>query len=174
MSEFFAADLDTDFAAVDTTGQSGREPVDMRGRFTNAADAFSYMTAGKATVTFVSKASGVRFTYRLTQSEDGQCYFVGLLSGPDNTSDYQYMGYIRRDIYRHGRKVARPGDITMAAPSAKAFAWSWQQLAGGRLPEALEVWHEGRCGRCARKLTVPSSVARGFGPECAEKMGFPE
>jgi hypothetical protein len=26
--------------------------------------------------------------------------------------------------------------------------------------------------RCNRKLTVPSSIASGFGPECAGKAGF--
>ena len=27
-------------------------------------------------------------------------------------------------------------------------------------------WHEGRCGRCGRKLTVPESIEAGYGPEC--------
>jgi hypothetical protein len=30
----------------------------------------------------------------------------------------------------------------------------------------LEVWHEGRCGACGRRLTVPESIERGLGPEC--------
>jgi len=28
------------------------------------------------------------------------------------------------------------------------------------------VFHEGACGRCGRTLTVPESIASGFGPEC--------
>lgn len=36
----------------------------------------------------------------------------------------------------------------------------------------IEVWHEGRCGRCARRLTVPESILIGIGPECAEIMGL--
>jgi hypothetical protein len=35
-----------------------------------------------------------------------------------------------------------------------------------------EVYHEGRCGRCNRKLTVPESIETGLGPECASKLGL--
>ena len=34
----------------------------------------------------------------------------------------------------------------------------------------FEMLHEGRCGRCARRLTVPASVASGIGPECAKMV----
>lgn len=39
-------------------------------------------------------------------------------------------------------------------------------------PEApgLQIFHEGRCGRCGRVLTVPESVETGFGPECAGRL----
>jgi hypothetical protein len=170
MTDFFAGlDSDLDNAqmkATETTGLRG----DMRGQFADAVDALAFMMAGKATVTLVSKKTGNRFTFRVSVSPDGQCHFVALLSGPDNTNDYQYMGRISRQIYFHGRKVARPGDISVGAPSARAFAWTWQQLVRGTLPDSLEIWHEGRCGRCARKLTVPASIERGFGPECADRM----
>jgi hypothetical protein len=36
----------------------------------------------------------------------------------------------------------------------------------GILGATLEFWHEGRCGRCGRRLTVPDSIASGYGPEC--------
>jgi uncharacterized protein DUF6011 len=143
---------------------------DMRGRLSNAADALAYMTAGKAFVTLVSAKSGARFTFRISGSADGTCYFVGLLSGPDNDTDYQYLGRISRGVFWLGRKTPRPGDIGRDAPSAKAFDWSWRAIARGVLPAELEIWHEGRCGRCARRLTVPASIARGFGPECAGKV----
>jgi hypothetical protein len=47
-----------------------------------------------------------------------------------------------------------------------AFAWFWDRLRNGNLPEQVEVHHEGRCGRCGRALTVPESIESGFGPEC--------
>ncbi len=40
------------------------------------------------------------------------------------------------------------------------------------MPEQLEVWHEGCCGKCGRKLTDAESIARGIGPECYGKMSW--
>lgn len=143
---------------------------DMSGRFTDAATALRFMRAGNATITLRSKATQTRFTYRLRESDDKQCLFVGLLNGSDNESNYKYLGRISREVFWAGRKVPRDGDIGKDAPSSRAFAWSWQKLVSGTLPEQLEVWHEGSCGRCGRKLTVPESIASGFGPECRGKI----
>lgn len=153
MSYIIEADLD---AATPTAHH------DMRGQFNCAADALAFMTAGKATVTLLSKKTATRFTYRLTAAEDDQAHFVALLTGPNNLSNYQYIGRISRNVYWHGRKIPRPGDIARDAPSALAFDWAWRALVRGQLPAQLEIWHQGRCGRCARKLTAPASIARGF------------
>ena len=161
-------------ADIDLIGLDDETPLaadrDMRGRLSTAQDAMAYILAGKATVTLVSAKTQARFTYRISATPDNQAYFVGLLSGPDNAADYKYLGRISRSIFWAGRKTPRPGDISRDAPSARAFDWTWRQLAKGILPADLEIWHEGRCGRCARRLTVPSSIARGFGPECAGKL----
>lgn len=160
------------FAHLDDDLESGASAVVAHdGKFSDAASARRFMQAGKATVTLRSVRTGTRFTYRLTLSDDGGCFFVGVLNGSDNENAYKYIGRIARDIFWKGRKVARAGDISLDAPCMKAFDWAWTQIVRGSLPETLEIWHEGRCGRCARKLTVPESIATGFGPECAGKVG---
>lgn len=155
-----------------TPGNTGDavDARDMRGRLTSAADAMAYILAGKSIVTLESQKTGARFTYRISAAPDGAAHFVGLLNGPDNTTDYQYLGRISRGVFWVGRKVPRPGDISRDAPSARAFDWTWRAIARGVLPEQLEIWHEGRCGRCGRRLTVPSSIESGFGPECINKL----
>lgn len=56
---------------------------------------------------------------------------------------------------------------------AKGFAWFWRQLSPGRtLPNVFQFWSEGRCCVCGKRLTVPESIERSIGPECAEKMGI--
>jgi hypothetical protein len=157
------SDLDAGFKAVETT-------ADLRGQLTTALDVQRFALAGKSTLTLVSKKTGTRFTYRISATPDRSAHFVALLSGPDNESDYQYLGRIARGVFWPGRKVPKPGDISKDAPSAKAFDWAWRAVVRNSLPEQLEVWHEGRCGRCGRKLTVPASIASGFGPECIEKI----
>jgi hypothetical protein len=138
--------------------------------FATAVEARRYMTAGKAVVTLVSVRTKARFTYRLTVSDDGQAIFVAVLNGPDNSSSYKYLGRIARDIFWEGRKVPRDGDISRDAPSMRAFSWAWRMMLRGSIPADLEVWHEGACGRCGRRLTVPESVASGFGPECSGRV----
>lgn len=171
MNLFAAFDDDLPSATAEPVGAA----PDYRGRLTTSTAAIAYMTAGKATVTLVSERTGARFTYRLTASEDGGAIFVGVLTGSDNDRDYSYAGRIARNVagdrFWPGRKVPRHTDVPTTAPSSKAFDWSWRALVQGIMPNGLEIWHESRCGRCGRKLTVPSSVGAGFGPECITKVG---
>lgn len=149
---------------------------EMTGRFHDAATALRFMLAGKAIVTLRSKATRTRFTFKLSRpkaddesgySAANEIVFVSLLSGADNENDYQYIGHIKRGMYWHGKKSR----VTADAKSNVAFDWAYRQLVNGVLPNSLEIWHEGRCGRCARLLTVPESVASGFGPECIQRIG---
>jgi hypothetical protein len=141
-------------------------------RLHTAVASRDFMLGGNATVTLVSTKTGTRFTYKIRANDEGDVFFVSLLSGPDNESDYRYLGRIARGVFWQGRKVPKAGDVLASAPSSQAFAWAWQKLAKGVMSEALEIWHEGRCGRCNRKLTVPESLRTGLGPECAGKVGF--
>lgn len=127
----------------------------------------SFALAGNAYLTLVSKTTGVRYTYRVRQPAPNKPHFVRVLTGEDNTSHYTFLGSIIDGGYRHSPK----SPIRIMAPSNYAFDWFWHGIndPGHRekVLKQLEVWHEGRCGRCGRLLTVPESVAHGIGPECA-------
>lgn len=130
------------------------------------------MLAGNAHVTFQSRKTDTRFTYRVRQAEPRQGdtrpppHFVAVLTGPDH---YEYLGTIfDRKLYAHGRKSR----IDSEAPSAVAFAWVWKRLSGGEMHPKLGVWHEGRCGACHRRLTTVESIASGLGPVCARRLGL--
>lgn len=128
-----------------------------------AADrAIAYVMAGKARFTLRSTVTGQRFTYKVVVK--GSVAFVSVLTGPDNTASYTYLGTIfDGHTYRHGRK----SPIGPSAPSALAFDWAFKKLAAGQLPSTLEIHHCGRCGRCGRDLTTPESIMRGLGEICA-------
>lgn len=138
-------------------------------QFADARQALAFVLGGNATFTLRSKATDARFTYRVRQKDDGKVFFASLLNGADNETSYAYFGFFRNGTFRHGGAKARAG---LDAPSVKAFVWTMARLAEGRIPDNLEIWHEGRCGRCGRKLTVPSSIASGLGPECASRDPF--
>jgi hypothetical protein len=143
-------------------------------QITDANHALTFALAGNARLTLVSKKTGQRFTFRIRQPQERTGvkmppHFVQLLSGPDNGSDYHFLGTIFNGAeFRHSYKSR----IGATAPSARAWSWFWPRLVLGNLPSSLEVWHEGRCGRCGRALTVPESIERGIGPECAGAMGM--
>ena len=154
--------------------------TELRGQLTHS-DAIPFLLAGDAVVTFRNDETGNRFTYRLScpkmltpaggrvADRANTLRFVALLSGPDNTADYQYLGTVRTD--EAGRFIyGRKSRVGIDAQSVQVFGWVWEHLAAGTLPATISIWHEGRCGRCGRALTVPESVERGIGPECAGKL----
>lgn len=145
--------------------------TDMSGRLDSLEKAKKFILAGNATITLVSKSSGIRYTYRIKQAtnDDGskkQFWFVSLLTGSDNETDYKYFAH----IYSNGGiAFGRKSQLKEGNASVRAWFWFWELLDRGMWPSidrGVEVWHEGKCGRCNRKLTVPSSVESGFGPEC--------
>lgn len=141
-----------------------------RGRLQTITDIKDFIFAGNATFTVVSEATGVRFTYRVRQSDDGRVYFVKVLVGPDNESSYAYAGIIRNNGGPRTFTTTRASKVGKDAPSVKGFEWLLRRLNADEEPNGAEVWHEGRCGRCGRTLTVPESIARGIGPTCAGQM----
>jgi len=141
----------------------------LKGQLSTVESICRFMFAGKATITLRSLKSGARFTYRIKESDDGKCHFVSLLHGPDNEGDFIYLGHFRGGSYSHGRKST----VGINAPGSRAFEWFAANLLKNVLPANLEVWHEGKCGHCGHKLTVPESCLTGFGPDCSEKLGIP-
>lgn len=142
----------------------------MSAKITDPAHVLRFLLAGNAHATFVSMKTGTRFTYRVTQADPrpGDSlpppHFVSVLTGPD---DYAYLGVIHGGkMYGHGKK----SKVAPGATSAVAFSWLWKHLSAGHLPPQCEVYHEGRCGRCARRLTTPESIELGIGPECEKKI----
>jgi len=135
---------------------------------------FGHLLSGRAIFTLESKATGTRFTYKVTKKEeDGKppLYFVGLLSGPNNSQDYRYLAFVgaEESLPRLTARSCAGED----AASYKAIRWAFHMLGQEKVEEFSEqvnVWHEGRCFRCSRRLTVPESIQTGLGPVCAEMI----
>ncbi len=135
-----------------------------------------FILAGNATFTLVGRST--RFTYRIQRADprEGQPqppYFVSLLTGSNNETDYSYIGLLvpGANTVRRTSKSR----VTLDSPAMKAINWALPILFAGRqLPAPAAAFHEGTCGRCGRKLTTPESVALGIGPDCAGKMGLAE
>jgi hypothetical protein len=130
-------------------------------------DTLTFIAAGRAVFTITSTATGQSYTFRFGRPQDqleGGPIFAAVLTGPDNSTDYTYMG-----IYYPARRQVvqtRGSRVSADAPSLRALNWFLAHLGDPR----VQFRHEGRCGRCARPLTVPSSIDTGLGPECAGRV----
>ena len=148
----------------------------------NGVDVHAFVFAGNSTFTLVSRVTGVRFTFKVSvpkfDANDPKAdtkltgpWFVKVLQGPNNEEDFGFLGTVFDDRPVKGaRKYFHwaGGRISRDAPSAKAAAWFFNTVLPAQNFSEVEVWHEGKCGRCGRKLTVPSSIENGLGPVCAE------
>lgn len=136
------------------------------------AEALTFMLAGKAVVTLKSARTGRHFTFKLRaipQPSDWMTHFVSLRTGGPGEKIFGYMGYLNKS---HEFQLGKPHKVKVLSTdmSVSALRYALAYLAKNEMPPNCEIWHEGACGRCGRRLTVPASIASGLGPECAGKV----
>lgn len=126
----------------------------------------TFVFGGKSIFTVLNTATGNRFTYKLTRKkniEEGKedVIFVKVLSGSDNYLDYTFIGTIfGKKTYKHSPRSPFGADCQ----STKVIEWLVKNI--DRLPTQVEVWHEGKCGICGKKLTDTESLRIGIGSKC--------
>lgn len=130
---------------------------------------------------YAQRMATMRATWGAFRGQVGPCpakykvtrkpIWISVLNGPDNESSYAYLGTIWENAQGYEYAVGRKSKIAADAPSQQAAAWLTKCLMNPeRLAAQATVYHAGKCGRCGRKLTVPSSIETGLGPECAGKL----
>lgn len=127
----------------------------------------SFLLAGNAIFT-VSNPQCKHYTFRVNKSEStltgDPIWFIGVLTGPDNSNDYTYIGM----VFSGGVKLTKASKYNKDTTLYKIADWSVRGiLADGNLPDGYTIDHSGSCGRCGRKLTTPTSISLGLGPTCA-------
>lgn len=136
-------------------------------KISNSKDALKFMFSGKSVVTFLNTQTSNRFTYKIKQAKDSNLFFVSVLTGPDQ---YTYIGTCIQGNFKHGKK----SPISENAQSVKVFTYMLKNLINDSVSDFLEVWHEGFCGKCGKRLTVPTSILSGIGPDCIKKLSKSE
>jgi hypothetical protein len=107
--------------------------------------------------------TGNNFRYKISISDDGKLFFVSALID----EKYSYLGTINKNLkYTYGIK----SKISKDQQTSKVFLWVIERIFNNTLPDYIEVWHEGKCGKCGRKLTTPKSIDNGIGPECIKNL----
>lgn len=132
-----------------------------------------FVKAGYAIFTVTSK-TGEYYTYKVEHSTGSEnfapAWFVQLLTGPDNTSDYSYLGLL--DAKTGAVRLTKKSRYSDDSLPVKVIRWALGMVWSDKpLPEGYAIEHMGLCGHCGRALTTPESLAIGIGPKC-RKMGM--
>lgn len=133
----------------------------------------AFLLAGRAKFTLVSKVTGARKTFEIEKAppKDGlpDAWFVRLLVGPDNGSDFRYVGVVRQAPRGLAFNPNRSGFGLEACAVIDWFVRLINYSKDASFNRQAEFWHSGFCARCGRELTDPESISTGMGPVCREK-----
>ena len=129
-----------------------------------------FLFGGNSTFTVVSKKTNHRITFKVKKLKSKDIYFVSYLFGKDNQNSFKFIGTIfgKNGSYNPSRK----NNNNPNSKINKSFNWIYKSLIeeSDEKFSQIEFFHEGKCGKCGRKLTVPSSIESGFGPHCEKNM----
>jgi hypothetical protein len=157
-------------ARIDAVRQAA-EPVAAKQDSSNSPEISRlFLTAGKATFTLSKLATGERFTYEIAKPENFHGdFFASVMKGSDNESDYRYIAMMSEATL--ALRFTKGSRFAVDSKEARGLQFVLDVVAGRKvLPAGFELRRSTKCGRCGRKLTVPSSIDAGIGPECAEKL----
>lgn len=136
-----------------------------------------YIFSGKAVLTVKSLKTKKHITYKVKQKvvkikdlngkKTGErredLFFVNVMTGNDNNT-FTYLGVVARA--KGIVKTTTKSSFKDSDPATKVIQW----VINNPMHTDLRVFHDNSCGRCGRRLTVPTSVKTGIGPICEGKI----
>lgn len=139
----------------------------------------AFLTAGEAVFTVETPADIAakhypHVTYKIEKVEATErwpeAYFVKVLAGPDNENDFIYVGKLNTFTGQCERtaKSSLPATSFRFRLLNRVLCRLWGDDGAAIESAGYKVRHEGKCGRCGRRLTVPASIESGIGPECSK------
>ncbi len=136
------------------------------GRMSKSGRVSQKVANGTYTVEF---ADGTYRTIRLSDCTFGEfaegTQVAEFLRGSDNETDFTGFAFVQGSAFKVWSRFATAEELI------KALDCLLQAGDAGQFGEAY-ARKSGRCWRCGRTLTVPSSLHRGMGPDCAKKAGW--
>ena len=143
--------------------------------FPKALTTTQVLTASKAVFTLEGK--GRSWTFRIEEGafDSGRppIYFVQVLTGPNNESDFTYLGVYQPEV--GWVRLTRASKFAEDTEVVRAIRW-YVGLVFNDHEDQVEaagfhIHWSCNCARCGRTLTVASSVENRLGPECAKLLG---
>jgi len=123
-----------------------------------------FILAGNSYFTVMNVITDNKLTFHVIRPKEKSPWFIW---ATNKKGKYCFLGTIfQRDSgleYRFGWKKGR---FTKDSIINKSFEYLWRKMLSNSLPANIVFYHEGKCGRCSKRLTDPKSITRGFGPHC--------
>jgi len=132
-----------------------------------------FIKAGKAVFT-INNPQGKYFTYKINKKvfkENGKetTLFFAMVKKGQNWFDYKYIG-----IYNPEKNKVFTGiksNFQYNSIEYKVLDWALKTIDRATdIPKGYEIRHEGKCGKCGKRLTTPESLEYGIGPECIKRL----
>ena len=122
-----------------------------------------FALAGAAEFILQSGKTGKQLLYRLQRFEEDEDMYV-IRCNLDGES-WMYIGcyYSDRNVIHLAKRWS---DISLEITPAYVRAIVYFLKNIDNVPDKLIVIHNGKCGRCGRRLKTEESISAGFGPEC--------
>lgn len=111
-----------------------------------------YLVAGNANFMLESTATGTQFCYKIQHvwTQDGWDYTSPLFIKLQRGDRYIYMGVLNTQPFSIRLTAKSVTDTNN--PAYKAINYIIQSLNAHKLPAGVNVYYNGRCGRCGKEL----------------------
>lgn len=151
----------------------------------NNNDALAFMLGGNSWFTIKSLRTGQDYSFGITDAKVRDIRSGKWVSTPERKNvwlfigasqvvagkSYGWMGSLLQDV-RTGQWRYSPGrnrELPQDCAGEKAFMFVFNSfLNGTKLPQ-LEIWHQGICSCCGKKLKLSESIELGWGPVCMKR-----
>lgn len=131
---------------------------------------FRFAIAGKAMFIFKSLESGKRLVFYVMMSKKAKqapvrFVFVKVSKKWVHIGSI-YLNLTGRPFHYSNKSELKKNDFRVVA-----FEWLWYRLNRNMdFNGQAEMKHAGKCGKCGRKLTKDTSIERGFGQTCWDRI----
>lgn len=109
------------------------------------------------------------YTYKVTKMKGNlkypPCYLIAMLTGPDNISNFTYLGKLEEGKVVLTQKSSFNDNSWPVRILKRSLVCIWNNSQDVMVNAGFNIHHEGRCGK---PLTVPKSCETGLGPICRE------
>jgi len=125
--------------------------------------------AGNSEFSLQNENSKRHYTYKIksvkkNNSKTSKRYFVNVAFG---YMEFTYAGLLIIEGNKVSYSKGNSGNVSESAESIVGLFWLLNILLNGKnVPDAMGVYHFGKCGKCGRPLTDPESIKIGLGPYC--------